>query len=409
MKKIIDNIITFIISILIIIICIGIVIFCLDVFGIVQIPEKYSLAAMLNSNIEVMAATSSGNIYENVITEDFDTVVRKRKEEKEVVSESAESSGLKLGDVIEKLFSDTGETKEVVEAEENIDQDTSKFYYSQLDYYGKIIYDKLYNNKDKLKSGTYTADFDTTFDDLLHQENGTDILNNSFQLAINALTFDNPELFYIDVSKIYLLTEITTRAFSKTYRVSIGPHEQSYLSDEFSSDNVVINSIEIVEQYRNSILEECKNLSTVEKIRYVNNYLVDNTQYDISAGSNVYNIYGTLAQKRAVCEGYARSVKYILDALDIPCIIACGIGKNSVGTTESHAWNYVQVNGNWYALDVTWNDPIVNNGFGKVTDRMRYEYFLNGKEKFFTDHFEDGNIVGDSNFKYPDLSVLNYE
>ena len=93
----------------------------------------------------------------------------------------------------------------------NIEVDN--FYYNQLDEYGKIIYDKLYKNLDKLKTGTYTADFGVTFDDLLHQENGSEILNNSFQLAINSLTFDNPELFYIDITKINLITEITTRAF----------------------------------------------------------------------------------------------------------------------------------------------------------------------------------------------------
>lgn len=289
------------------------------------------------------------------------------------------------------------------------EEDTNKFYYSQLDTYGKIIYDKLYDNKEKLKTGTYTADFGTTFDDLLHEENGSEILNNSFQLSINALTFDNPELFYIDVTKVYLLTEITTRAFSKTYKVSIGGNGQSYLAEEFSTLDITRYSIGIIEQYKNTIIKECENLDTVEKIRYVNDYLVDNTEYDLSAGDNVYNIYGTLVDKRAVCEGYARTCKYILDDMGIPCIIACGIGKNSEGKTESHAWNYVKVDEAWYALDVTWNDPIIINGSGKLSNANRYEYFLNGGNKFFSDHFEDGNIVGDSNFKYPALSVLNYK
>lgn len=407
MKNTIDDIVTFFIIILIIIIFAGTTYFCLDVFGIIQVPEKYSIAAMLYSKIEVIAS-SGENMYENVVTEDFDTVVNKKRKEKveEVVSDPIESSGKNLEEVIEEVFNNTS-SQEVTEKTENYGNDANKFYYYQLDTYGKLIYDKLYANKDKLKTGTYTADFGTTFDDLLHEENGSEILNDSFQLSINALTFDNPELFYIDVTRIYLLTEITTRAFSKTYKVSIGGNGRSYLSDDFSSTEVARNSIEIVEQYKNKIVDECRDLDTVEKIRYVNNYLVDNTEYDMSAGGNIYNIYGTLVNKRAVCEGYARTCKYILDELNIPCIIACGIGKNSAGATESHAWNYVQVDGSWYALDVTWNDPIINNG--RMTDSIRYEYFLNGANKFFADHFEDGNIVGDANFEYPDLSVLNYK
>lgn len=410
MKKSIDNIITFIIIILIIIILVGIVFFCLDVFGIIKVPEKYSIAALLYSKIEVRVA-SVENTNEEIIDEDFDEIVkRKRKEDvEEVVSEPVEASSKSLEEVIDEVFTNT--SSEENNAISNInEEDASRFYYSQLDVYGKLIYDKLYENKDKLKTGTYTADYGTAFDDLLHEENGSETLNNSFQLAINALTFDNPELFYIDVTKVYLLTEITTRAFSKTYKVSIGGNNgESYLAEDYTSSDIARYAIGLVEQYKNSIIEGCNNLSTVEKIRYINNYLIDNTEYDISAGSNVYNIYGTLVEKKAVCEGYARTCKYILDELGIPCIIACGIAKNSQNVTESHAWNYVKVDGNWYALDITWNDPIINNGTGKITNEIRYGYFLKGSNKFFEDHFEDGNIVGNSNFKYPTLSVLNYE
>lgn len=408
MKKSIDNIITFFIMILIIIILTGTVYFCLDVFGIIEVPEKYSIAALLYSKIEIEVA-SGENANENIIDEDFDEIVkRKRKEEvEEVVSAPVEAPSKSLEEVIDEVFSNTTENNIT---SEDYTETANRFYYSQLDSYGKLIYDKLYENKDKLRTGTYVADFGTAFNELLHEENGAETLENSFQLSINALTFDNPDLFYIDVTKVYLLTEITTKAFSKTYKVSIGGNNGvSYLSDNFSSADIAKYSIGIVEQYKNSIVEACKDLSTVEKIRYVNNYLIDNTQYDISAGNNVYNIYGTLVEKKAVCEGYARTCKYILDDLGIPCIIACGIAKNSQNVTESHAWNYVQIDGAWYALDVTWNDPIINNGTGRITDEMRYQYFLKGSNKFFEDHFEDGNIVGNSNFKYPTLSVLNYE
>lgn len=407
MKKNIDNIITFFIVILILLIFAGTTFFCLDVFGIIKVPEKYSLAAMLYSNIEIRAA-SGETINENVIDEDFDTAVKKKKENiQETVTEPVESNEKNLDELIDEVFGNSSNVESVV-PEKIVEEDANKFYYSQLDDYGKIIYDKLFENKDKLKTGTYTADFGTTFNDLLHEENGSDVLNNSFQLSINALTFDNPELFYIDVTKVYLLTEITTRAFSKTYKVSVGGNGQSYLSEDFATLDVARYSIGILEQYKASIIKECENLDTVEKIRYVNDYLVDNTEYDLSAGNNVYNIYGTLVNGKAVCEGYARTCKYILDDMGIPCIIACGIGKNSEGKTESHAWNYVKVDGAWYALDITWNDPIINNGIGKLSNANRYEYFLNGGNKFFSDHFEDGNIVGNSNFKYPTLSVLNY-
>ena len=109
------------------------------------------------------------------------------------VSEPVETSSKTLEEVIDEVFSNTT-SSDVIQNIDADNEDANRFYYSQLDVYGKLIYDKLYENKDKLKTGTYTADFGTAFDELLHEENGSETLNNSFQLAINALTFDNPDL-----------------------------------------------------------------------------------------------------------------------------------------------------------------------------------------------------------------------
>ena len=97
-----------------------------------------------------------------------------------------------------------------------------------------------------------------------------------------------------------------------------------------------------------------------------------------------------------------------MDKLNIPCIIACGVGQNSRGESESHAWNYVRLEDKWYAVDVTWDDPVIV-GYGNATNEMRYQYFLNGSNSFFEDHTEDGNLIGTYRFEYPILSVENYE
>lgn len=411
MKRFIENFITFILIFLIIIIFGGTVFFALDVFGVIQVPEKYSLASLLYSQIEVIAAGE--NLTDDIIQDDFNS---KDKDKDKVndnnfiienVTETEEVSADDYKDPLEEL--------ERLQEEQNLNNyqssqtvNVNNFYYEQLDEYGKIIYDRLYENIDKLKTGTYEADFGTEFNDLLHEENGTEVLNNSFQLAINALTFDNTDLFYIDVTKINLLTEITTRAFSTTYRVKIGGNGQSYLADGFWDEEYVDIALGYVEDIKNNIISKTTGKDRVEQIKIVHDYLVDTVEYDLEAGSNIYNIYGTLIDKRAVCEGYARAFKYILDDLEIPTVIACGLAKNSAGVTETHAWNYVQLeNGQWYAIDVTWDDPVII-GSGIISDSIKYQYFLKGANKFFEDHFEDGNIVGEADFEYPKLSVLDY-
>ena len=409
MRRFIENFITFILIFLIIIIFGGTVFFALDVFGVIHVPEKYSLASLLYSQIEVIAAGE--NLTDDIIQDDFNSKDKDKINDNnfiiENVTETEEVSADDYKDPLEEL--------ERLQEEQNLNNyqssqtvNVNNFYYEQLDEYGKIIYDRLYENIDKLKTGTYEADFGTEFNDLLHEENGTEVLNNSFQLAINALTFDNTDLFYIDVTKINLLTEITTRAFSTTYRVKIGGNGQSYLADGFWDEEYVDIALGYVEDIKNNIISKTTGKDRVEQIKIVHDYLVDTVEYDLEAGSNIYNIYGTLIDKRAVCEGYARAFKYILDDLEIPTVIACGFAKNSAGVTETHAWNYVQLeNGQWYAIDVTWDDPVII-GSGIISDSIKYQYFLKGANKFFEDHFEDGNIVGEADFEYPKLSVLDY-
>ena len=404
MRRFIENIITMLLLGLIMIISLATIYFCLDVFGIIRVPAEYSIASLFYSKIEVIAngepilemptqdkrqtkkrETKNDNTVENVIATEADPLAELDR----LLAEQKEQNSSSLPEAV---------------------SDSNKFYYDQLDSYGKMIYEGLYENIDKLRSGTFTVQYDTLFNELLHEENGDKVLENSFQLAINALTFDNPDLFYIDVTKIFLLTEKTTRAFSRTYKVSIGCNEgKNYLSEDFGSETVVNSAISLTEKVKNEVIARCEYAETdEEKIKIVHDLLVDTIEYDMTAGKNIYNVYGALINKRAVCEGYARACKYILDDLDIPCIIACGIGQNSTGATETHAWNYVMLDGVWYALDVTWDDPVLISGIGSVRPESRYKYYLKGSDEFFKDHFEDGNIVGQSGFKYPSLSTSNY-
>jgi hypothetical protein len=65
-----------------------------------------------------------------------------------------------------------------------------------------------------------------------------------------------------------------------------------------------------------------------------------------------HTAYGALANGEAVCEGYACAAKLLLNELGILCDIQFGVCTNGGG----HAWNLVELDGQWYQMDVTWND-----------------------------------------------------
>jgi len=406
-----NNFIISIIMILCTVITILTVYFILDVFGIITVPTQYSIASLLYSQIDIIATSGKVLIEEELPSEKNSQKTNFNELNDKTIEDLENEDWQNPSDVnpleeLEKLQQENLEQSNIEKNNKVNSINAKHFYYEQLDEYGKIIYTELYNNIDKLKTGTYTADFDTTFNDLLHEEKGNEVLNNAFQLAINALTFDNPDLFYIDITKVNLITETITRPFSVTYRVSIGGNGKSYLSDLFMTAEGVNNAIINTENVRKEIIAKTGE-NQIDNLKIVHDYLIDTIEYDVDAGKNIYNIYGALIDRKSVCEGYARAYKSILDELGIESIIVCGTGRNSAGETESHAWNYVKIDGIWYAIDVTWDDPvIIGNGF--ITDEIRYKYFLKGSDEFFTDHFEDGKIVGSYNFSYPEISKTNY-
>ena len=399
-----ENFVTTILMLAIVVIFSITTYFCLDIFEIINVPEQYSLVSLLGSKIEL-----------STVAENIEDIVPDEGTIKKKIIVSTENKTDTNANVQAPTFDNVDNVKE----ENNIAGDTSnfeasnsveienKYYYNQLDVYAKAIYNDLYSHKEDLKTGLYTLDFDIAFNALLHEDSGAETLEKDFQLAVNALVFDKPEIFYLDITKMYLLTEITTFGPKKTYRVSIGPSNNvPYLSSSFPNIETIRNAEFQIENLVQSL--RFSN-NKYYQIREIHDFIVENTEYDETVSkSNIYNIYGTLINKEAVCEGYAKTFKYILDKLDIPCIIACGIGQNSKGQTESHAWNYVKLNDVWYAVDVTWDDPVII-GNGSVTNEMRYHYFLRGSNSFFKDHTEDGNLIGNFRFTYPNLSIEDYK
>ena len=208
---------------------------------------------------------------------------------------------------------------------------------------------------------------------------------------------------------MYLNIETTTRGKEVSYHVYINcGNEANYFIDEFSSKAQVDNAIEKIEQTRNQMIQNRKN-NTYDNIKMVHDYLVENIEYDTSISKeNIYNIYGAMVNGEAVCEGYARSFKYVMDSFGIPCTLVIGKGTNSEGKTENHAWNYVQLGDRWYALDVTWDDPISLTGW--VSESSKYRYFLKGSNDMIKDHIPSSQFTeGGKNFSYPPISSSNYE
>lgn len=285
-----------------------------------------------------------------------------------------------------------------------------KFYYEQLDDTSKIIYDALENNIENLKKENYTIHFSTKFNTLLNQANGQAELNRSFQTALDAFFYDHPELFYINLTKISLVIQYTTIGPKTTYKVSLSPQShQNYLYSQFQSEEQVEEAIAIIENAKNAILKSVPNSSDYEKALKVHDILVKSLEYDSANKVNAHNLYGALVEKKVVCEGYAKAYKYILDSLDIECILVNGTATNSSGQTEAHMWNYIKLGDNWYGVDVTWDDPVIIGG-NITKDIIRHNYFAKGSNVFSKSHVVSNRISDEGNtFNIPTLENKNFK
>lgn len=278
-----------------------------------------------------------------------------------------------------------------------------KYFYNQLDNYEKYIYNALIESKEDLKSGTATINLGDKLTDLINQS--SEALSKSYQSAIEAYFYDNPDVFYLDPNKMYLT--LNTKSYSsgkKEYNVYINcGNEPNYFIDEFSSKEEVDNAIAQLEQVRNYLVGH-KTGDTYNDIKRIHDYLINSISYDETLSSpNIYNAYGALINRYCVCEGYSRALKYILDSMEIPCVIVVGTGISPTGQQEKHAWNYVQCNGNWYAVDTTWDDPVVRGG-ARVTEADKVKYFMKGANEFNQTHTASTQFTeGGKSFSYPQI------
>lgn len=284
-----------------------------------------------------------------------------------------------------------------------------KYFYNQLEPEAKTIYQAFEANKEQMKTGTAQIDLGTTFSELLATEDGEKKLGEYYQSAVETYLYDNPDVFYITASKLYLNIETTTRGTRKTYDVFINNgNEQNYFLDGYSSEAQVKQAINEVESIKNQIISQ-KTGNTYNDVKMVHDYLINTIEYETTISkNNIYNIYGALVQNESVCEGYAKAFKYLLDELQIPCVMVIGQATNSKGETENHAWNYVQINGNWYAVDATWDDPVII-GNGIIGNDVKYKYFLKGQNEFYKDHTPRFQFTDNGRqYTYPQLSVYDY-
>ncbi len=148
-----------------------------------------------------------------------------------------------------------------------------------------------------------------------------------------------------------------------------------------------------------AILEQCRavlgeliteDMTDFQKELAVHDWIVEHGSYDQTVHSNAGHSgrtgyrdpYGILVGGYGNCLGYSTTFQLLMDLCDVECITVVGAAFDSL---EDHAWNMVKLDGEWYCVDVTWDDPTMGNG--NTNSVVRHRYFnVTSQHMRDTDH-----------------------
>ena len=121
-----------------------------------------------------------------------------------------------------------------------------------------------------------------------------------------------------------------------------------------------------------------------DKEKYVHDFICENIRYDKLKKPYSHEILGPLGQGVSVCEGIAKAVKALCDALGLWCIVVISENNPDKGIRYRHAWNIVRIGGQYYHLDATFDNTLGKNEDGSTS--IRYDYFNLDDKNIFRDH-----------------------
>lgn len=330
-------------------------------------------------------------------------------------------------------------------------------FYSQLSPEAKTVYNAILDstNRNNLKTGgkiyvwesnSFTfrkLDIDPETGEEIYGENwnydyeywwqnyvfsGAQDYMNAVDEAYKILYLDHPEIFWTGCIEYFWGIKVLENNGSwrvmdlehdvyepgRTYRSNVWV--KFTILEPWNSGRSISSDESTISSQVDAITRKIdKSGSRYEQLLQVHDWLTQNNAYNTSANNDIpWSALSALSTSyHPVCAGYAKAFKMLCDKLNIPCVLAGGMGISDNGQ-EGHMWNCVQMeDGKWYAVDVTWDDPV--GGSGNQSGFERHDYFLAGSGtvidgwSFASSHQIDVvNKPNGSSFVYPSLSTDAY-
>ena len=282
--------------------------------------------------------------------------------------------------------------------------------YNKLNIWGNVIPDSFLFHRETLNKNQ-KAVYDVAYKALMKNEEGASlpvgVKEDEFFDVMYALQYDNPEAFWWDGGYRYWYNGdgIITNFIFKNWLDS-SELEKKY--EEFW------NATAPILFYASTLPDD------MSKIKYIHDYICLSTEYDTESyeanntGGKLQTAYSCAVEYKTVCAGYSALFQYYMQNLGIPCAYL---------SSNGHAWNFLKVNGQYYQMDVTWNDtyriPPYYNLTHEEMQKLDSHTPAGTSKKIIETHPSTGNQMSyleyygalseGSPYTYQELNYFDYE
>lgn len=300
------------------------------------------------------------------------------------------ADGLNGGDLLPIAITEVTkeQIKEVPTYNQNIKKRNLTFATTKTSYSSTYGYDLLANDTYK---GVY-QDLVAACEAFTKSDNDATLVSDNIYGALTVTVEENTlrtsELdailcsLYYDHPEFYWLDSFAYTYNTSNYIVSI----TAFCSNEYrlGTTRTALNTKMDTEIKRYLNLVNGVS-SDYKKELIIHDEIINQVQYAFDNNGNpsvekwAHSIVGVFdtSYNRVVCEGYAKAFQLLMNACGIECIYVPGTANGS-----GHGWNKVKLDGDWYNVDVTWDDPTSGNG----TPILSHDYFNVTDAKLLTNH-----------------------
>ena len=212
-----------------------------------------------------------------------------------------------------------------------------------------------------------------------------DLYDNEFDDIFDLLISCEPELGWVE----------------NNYELDIDTNDDSIITAYFKYKLSREEEEAAVEKLKAVVTEvnaAAAGLDDFGRMLYFHDYIVTECDYSTETG-NAWSAYGCLVDGKAVCEGYSKALIALCEEADMLCIPVGG--SYAQNSSALHMWNKVVMDGEWYNMDVTWDDPTDANDSPVKEEKDGIDYI-------HRDYFGLTDKETETDHRFTETSVLKY-